>query len=78
MLKLQEDPKVSVNHDWCKGCGICIEVCPTDALAKANITNKKGIYTVELANYEACTRCGLCQLGCPDFALTVHKRGKQA
>lgn len=75
---MSQEFKVSLNKDWCKGCYICIEVCPTNALDKSNETNKKGIYTVDLANYEACTRCGLCQLGCPDFAITVNKRGKTA
>ena len=70
-------PKVMVNEDWCKGCFICIDVCPTNSLSRAQTTNKKGIYTVFLENEDSCTRCGLCQLGCPDFALTVNRKGKE-
>jgi len=25
-------PYITINYDYCKGCGICVDVCPTDAL----------------------------------------------
>lgn len=27
-----EAKKVEVNYDYCKGCGICAETCPVDAI----------------------------------------------
>jgi len=48
----------------CKGCGICVEFCPTHTLGL-----KKG--KVFVANLENCTGCQLCDLRCPDFAIMV-------
>jgi 2-oxoacid:acceptor oxidoreductase delta subunit (pyruvate/2-ketoisovalerate family) len=28
---IETDSAVEVDYDFCKGCGICAEVCPTDA-----------------------------------------------
>lgn len=64
----QTTEKIIVNKDWCKGCGICVAFCPTNALEL-----KDG--KVNIANMEACIECGLCELRCPDFAIYV--RGKE-
>ncbi len=57
--------RVEIEHpDWCKNCGICVSVCPTDIL----ITGKK---RVEIHNLERCIGCHNCELICPDFVLKV-------
>ncbi len=58
-------PEININLEWCKGCAICVEFCPTDVLA---MDNTKAV-VVDLA---ACTRCQLCDHLCPDFAITVR------
>ncbi len=58
--------KITVDKEWCKACGICLEFCPQKVLA-ADEGGKP--YPVNLS---ACTRCGLCELRCPDFAITVE------
>jgi len=30
--KIKKIKKAKVNYDYCKGCGICAEVCPTKAI----------------------------------------------
>ena len=57
-------PVIEITAKWCKGCTICVDLCPTDVLAIRN-----GIAAV--VNLEACTRCQLCDYRCPDFAITV-------
>lgn len=49
----------------CKGCGICLEKCPTKALI--------GIPTPKV-NPEKCSLCGICELNCPDCAIKVDKK----
>ena len=57
----------------CKGCDICISVCPKDVYAKSEEVNSKDVYVPYPANQEACVRCGLCEISCPDQALYVER-----
>ena len=55
-----------INRDWCKGCGICVELRPKNVLALDN--NEK----VTVSNPEDCICCKLCELRCPDVAIEVE------
>ncbi|UCF71784.1 MAG: 4Fe-4S binding protein [candidate division WOR-3 bacterium] len=57
--------EVIINTNWCKGCLICVALCPKNVLAM----QKAKAY---VADPEACTGCQLCEIYCPDFAITVH------
>lgn len=63
----QTDKKIIRIRSWCKGCGLCVEICPRQAVT----INKSG--KVELTDPDKCTSCGLCELVCPDFAIIVSK-----
>ena len=56
-------------EDWCKGCGYCINFCPTNVLEISEAYNKKGYHPPLIANPEACTLCRTCELVCPEFAI---------
>jgi len=50
-----------VDKDKCKGCGLCVDECPTGA--------------IELNDYahvdeDICTECGTCIEVCPNNAIT--------
>ncbi len=66
MKKEKVLPTIEIKKEWCKGCEICVEFCPTNVLAMNGPV-------VEVVNLEACTACGLCEIRCPDFAITVTK-----
>ncbi len=51
-----------ITEDWCKGCGICVEFCPTKVL---EIKNE----VVSIIDIDKCIKCGLCELRCPDYAM---------
>jgi 2-oxoglutarate ferredoxin oxidoreductase subunit delta len=57
--------QLCINHEWCKGCGICVEFCPKKVLA----LNKQD--KAEAVRPEDCIACQLCELRCPDLAITV-------
>lgn len=56
-----------IRRDWCKGCGICVEFCPKDALTMDK-TEK-----AELTYPEKCNSCQMCELRCPDFAVELKE-----
>jgi 2-oxoglutarate ferredoxin oxidoreductase subunit delta len=62
---------IETKDDWCKGCGICIERCPVNALEDSDRLNKKGIRPPQLKEKNECNFCRLCELICPDLAITV-------
>ena len=47
--------KLTFKTDLCKGCGLCVDVCPKKVLRLASEKiNKKGHHPVEAANESAC------------------------
>jgi|GEM_PF-577664 len=66
-LRSAPDSFVHVFPDWCKGCGICVEFCPTGVL---QMKNQKAV----VAYPEKCVRCYLCARRCPDFAIGIKDR----
>ena len=62
---------IEFKDDWCKGCNICIDRCPVDALEESDHLNKKGVRPPQLKKDNKCNYCRLCELICPDLAITV-------
>ncbi len=58
-----------VTVERCKGCGFCIEFCPTKALKFSEQYNAKGYHPPVLISQELCNGCNICGLLCPDFAI---------
>lgn len=56
--------KAENEQDRCVACGVCVKVCPKDA-----ISIYKGCYAV--VDEEQCIGCGICEKNCP--AGVMHK-----
>lgn len=54
-----------INRDWCKGCGICVAMCPKRVLDLDQ--NDKAV----VSRAEDCIVCRLCEMWCPDLAIEV-------
>lgn len=66
--------RVEFNEDYCKGCGLCVHVCPTDTLALSkDKLNAKGYRPAFAANPEKCIGCGSCAIMCPDSVISVFR-----
>jgi 2-oxoglutarate ferredoxin oxidoreductase subunit delta len=64
---------IEVNDLFCKGCELCINVCPQHVLEiDMERLTPKGYHPVALAG-EGCTGCAVCALVCPEAALTVFR-----
>jgi len=60
---------VTINTERCKGCGFCVEFCPTGVLALSQEFNNQGYHYPIAQNVEACSGCDQCGAYCPDFAI---------
>lgn len=67
--------KIKFRIERCKGCGLCVPVCPNEAIRMSSGINKLGHKYAELIDAGKCTGCGLCCLMCPDVVISID--GKQ-
>lgn len=66
--------KLTINVDNCKGCGLCINVCPKNVLALSQTKiNKKGHKPVEAVRENDCIGCAFCATMCPDCIIKVER-----
>ena len=63
--------EVVINKDKCKGCLLCVGVCPSKALIIDEQLNQRGNKPVKFRENSVCTGCGQCYIVCPDTAIEV-------
>ena len=62
--------RVVIDSEKCKGCYLCIDVCPKQILRKNKEFNSKGIYSVIFDDKnKTCIGCAMCAKRCPDMAI---------
>lgn len=69
-----------IDTESCKGCGLCVAVCPGSVLAIASgRVNVKGYNPVYVHDPDKCIGCASCALICPDVVLTIERvtKGKE-
>lgn len=63
--------KVGVNNAWCKGCSLCVGVCPKSVLELSDRLKSTPVREGD------CIGCRQCENICPDLAITItEKEGK--
>jgi NADPH-dependent glutamate synthase beta subunit-like oxidoreductase len=71
VMGLQSElPQIALNQDLCSGCGVCVALCPYDALKLARADDGR----IAVIDTIRCKRCGLCVSACPSGALTINDR----
>lgn len=73
MAKKKNTGKIVINKERCKGCQLCITVCPKHLLEISKTTNKFGYLPVKVIKDDECSGCALCACVCPDLAIEVYK-----
>ena len=64
---------VDIHQPWCKGCYICVDVCPVEGIFFIeDDISERGFRPIDVKNMEKCTGCKLCELLCPDLAIEIH------
>ena len=64
--------KIIIDIERCKGCGLCVAVCPKNGIAISKKSNKSGYFPAQSLN-TACTGCAVCAIVCPDVAIKVQQ-----
>jgi len=65
---------VSIEKDRCKGCEICVSVCPENVLEMSKNINVKGYFFAQPVRLADCIGCLFCAMMCPDVAITITQQ----
>jgi len=67
--------KIIIDFERCKGCRLCVKVCPSKSISISEKSNKSGYFPAQAENTD-CTGCCLCALICPEAAIVVFQEEK--
>jgi 2-oxoglutarate ferredoxin oxidoreductase subunit delta len=73
---LVKDKKVVFDEERCKGCELCVNVCPVNIIEMAeDRINSHGFHPAEVKdeNQDTCISCKQCYQMCPDVCITLYK-----
>ncbi|MDD5482866.1 MAG: ferredoxin family protein [Kiritimatiellae bacterium] len=67
--------QVKVLKIFCKGCGLCVNVCPQKLLVISQNVNKGGFHFPEQdkKSGKSCAGCKQCALICPEAAIEIFR-----
>ncbi|HIS34121.1 MAG TPA: ferredoxin family protein [Candidatus Avirikenella pullistercoris] len=65
--------RIVVDIERCKGCGVCIEVCPVKVISLNKQVNGKGYNYCYMSEPDNCIGCASCAMVCPDSCITVFR-----
>ena len=71
MTGIETRGTVRIDIERCKGCELCIPVCPPVVLEMSSERNELGVHYPELL--PGCTGCSACARVCPDFCFDVYR-----
>ena len=65
--------QIIIDTEHCKGCGVCVPVCPMKYIELSKEVNGKG-YTFTHTVNDKCIGCASCAMVCPDGVISVYKK----
>jgi 2-oxoglutarate ferredoxin oxidoreductase subunit delta len=66
--------RVEFREDLCKGCGLCVSVCPRKIIMlRQDRLNSKGYHPAGVDQMDLCTGCTMCATICPDLVIEVWR-----
>jgi 2-oxoglutarate ferredoxin oxidoreductase subunit delta len=57
--------------EYCKGCGLCVRVCPRGKFSLSQEPDRRGVSTAQADTGVDCTGCRQCVIICPDAAIEM-------
>ena len=65
--------KIIIDIERCKGCGLCISVCPKHGIVISKTSNKAGYFPAQPVDNSDCTGCAMCAIVCPEAGIEVYR-----
>jgi 2-oxoglutarate ferredoxin oxidoreductase subunit delta len=62
--------RIVIDAQRCKGCGLCLTVCPKKNITLARDSNPSGYFPAQAGDTE-CTACTRCAVVCPEGVIEV-------
>jgi len=81
----REEMKPVIDPKLCKGCNICVYICPKKCYSKGTEILEAGYFTAVVSAREKCYNhnrqgklvCELCVMSCPDQAISWHEETEE-
>ena len=78
MAQKKKRGKIIVDKELCKGCQLCVSVCPQKVINTSKKLNQKGYYPADYIETNEnedrkCTGCTMCAIVCPEVAIEVYR-----
>jgi 2-oxoglutarate ferredoxin oxidoreductase subunit delta len=78
MSEKKSKGKIVIDTERCKGCHLCIEVCPNSNIEVGDSPNKKGYMPARFMetvkeNQKGCSGCAQCATVCPEVCIEVYR-----
>ena len=71
---------IEIEDERCKGCELCVAVCPRQLIRLSERINRLGYHPAEFSSDglskekgKGCTGCTLCGQMCPETAISVYR-----
>ncbi|MDD5431642.1 MAG: 4Fe-4S binding protein [Candidatus Omnitrophica bacterium] len=65
--------KIIINKNKCKGCLLCISVCPKGLIVRGEELNTLGVKPAKFKDEQVCLGCMMCAVICPECCIEVYK-----
>lgn len=77
MVEKGKKGSIRIDRERCKGCYLCVSVCPNQVIIISDKLNQQGYYPAEFMGNnntdKRCVACATCATMCPDVAIEVYR-----
>lgn len=63
--------RIVIDYHYCKGCLICLNVCPSGVFVLSEQAGQSGVLSPEASRPDKCVLCRMCERLCPEMCLSV-------